>query len=252
MDLSSPYATQKPAGDLSGGNKRKLSLAIALTGDPEVLLLDEPSSGLDAAAKRVMWDTLRRVGAGAGRAILLTTHSMEETDVLASRAGILAKSMLATGDVAVLRARFGDRLHVHLIAQSAPHASAGEMARLRDDVIGLLPDAVVEDGAGSAGQMRFSIPAAGVPRARGSSAVSEGDEEEQAASASATGRLLLLLEDNKATLGVRDYSVAPTTLNDVFLAIVGEHQVKEEGEEDERARSAKKKGVNWRKIFLGL
>lgn len=70
-----PYQ-HRMAMELSGGNKRKLSLAIALMGNPSVLLLDEPSSGMDAASKRVMWKTLGSVA--AGRSIVLTTHSMEE------------------------------------------------------------------------------------------------------------------------------------------------------------------------------
>src|SRR5437762_2969599 len=78
---------------LSGGNKRKLSLGIALMGNPTVLLLDEPSSGMDAASKRNMWKTLATVV--PGRSILLTTHSMEEADALASRAGIMSGRMLA-------------------------------------------------------------------------------------------------------------------------------------------------------------
>lgn len=60
------------AGKLSGGNKRKLSLGIALIGNPDVLLLDEPSSGMDAASKRVMWRTLSSVS--SGRSLVLTTH----------------------------------------------------------------------------------------------------------------------------------------------------------------------------------
>lgn len=60
------------AAKLSGGNKRKLSLGIALIGNPTVLLLDEPSSGMDAASKRIMWKTLAAVT--PGRSLLLTTH----------------------------------------------------------------------------------------------------------------------------------------------------------------------------------
>lgn len=60
------------AAKLSGGNKRKLSLGIALMGNPSVLLLDEPSSGMDAASKRVMWRTLSSVS--SGRSLVLTTH----------------------------------------------------------------------------------------------------------------------------------------------------------------------------------
>lgn len=63
------------AAALSGGNRRKLSLAIALVGNPSVLLLDEPSSGMDVAAKRIMWRTL--AGVVGERSIVLTTHSME-------------------------------------------------------------------------------------------------------------------------------------------------------------------------------
>lgn len=83
------------AAKLSGGNKRKLSLAIALMGNPSVLLLDEPSSGMDVCAKRVMWRTLASVV--PGRSLVLTTHSMEEADALADRAGIMGKKMLALG-----------------------------------------------------------------------------------------------------------------------------------------------------------
>ncbi|KAL9582677.1 MAG: hypothetical protein Q9212_003161, partial [Teloschistes hypoglaucus] len=82
----------KPSHALSGGYKRKLSIAIALVGDPAVLLLDEPSSGLDARAKRELWAVLRAVK--ATRAVLLTTHSMEEADALGDRAGVMSGRML--------------------------------------------------------------------------------------------------------------------------------------------------------------
>ncbi|KAH7029560.1 uncharacterized protein B0I36DRAFT_245663 [Microdochium trichocladiopsis] len=246
------------ASHLSGGNRRKLSLGIALTGNPAVLLLDEPSSGLDAAAKRIMWNTLKAVS--PGRAILLTTHSMEEADTLAHRAGILARSMLAVGDVAHLQRRFGDSLHVHLVSRSAPHSGPEEMRRLRDRVLELLPGAEVEDKTYH-GQMRFSVPAASVmgttarrvpTNNNNNNDDRDGGEAEQSASTSAIGQLLLTLEDNSERLGIRHYSVAPTTLNDVFLAIVGEHQVKEEGYragDDDGGENGKK---NWRKILLGF
>lgn len=65
----------RPCGNYSGGNKRKLSLAIALVGDPKVLLLDEPSSGMDPEARRQMWDVIAAVS--ENRTVVLTTHSME-------------------------------------------------------------------------------------------------------------------------------------------------------------------------------
>lgn len=204
------------AHTLSGGNKRKLSLGIALTGNPPVILLDEPSSGLDAAAKRIMWRTLETIV--PGRSILLTTHSMEEADALANRAGIMARRMLALGSTEKLRHRFGDTLHVHLVSKTAPHSSAEEMEALRVWVLNNFSGATVEQETYH-GQMRFSMPSSAVPMLVGGSNTTE----------SARGRLLIMLEEQKEYLGVAHYSVSPTTLNEVFLNIVGKHDVQEEG-----------------------
>jgi ABC-type multidrug transport system ATPase subunit len=212
---------------LSGGNKRKLSLGIALMGNPTVVLLDEPSSGLDAAAKRIMWRTL--AAAVPGRSILLTTHSMEEADALAGRAGILAKRMLAMGTTDQLRRRFGDALHIHLVCCGAPRTSDEDVDKVRQWIRQVLPEAKVEDKTYH-GQMRFSIPARAVNRHLHSTdaekiqiAARDGNEN------SAIGRLVVLLEESKANLGIEHFSVSPTTLDQVFLAVVGKHGVKEEG-----------------------
>lgn len=206
------------AHTLSGGNKRKLSLGIALTGNPPVILLDEPSSGLDAAAKRIMWRTLETIV--PGRSILLTTHSMEEADALANRAGIMARRMLALGSTEHLRHRFGDTLHVHLVTKTAPHSPVSEMEALRVWVLNNFPGATVEQETYH-GQMRFSMPSSAVPMLGGSSHTSTSE--------SARGRLLIMLEEQKEYLGIAHHSVSPTTLNEVFLNIVGKHDVQEEG-----------------------
>ncbi|KAI1337066.1 hypothetical protein F5Y15DRAFT_170215 [Xylariaceae sp. FL0016] len=202
------------ASALSGGNKRKLSLGIALMGNPSVVLLDEPSSGLDAAAKRIMWRTLGAIV--PGRSILLTTHSMEEADALASRAGILAKRMLAMGTIENLRQRFGDAIHVHLVSRSAPHSTDEEMEGMRSWVLERFPGADVEAKTYH-GQMRFSIP--------GSAVTGEGERS----ASSAVGQLIVLLEEQRERLGIEHFSCTPTTLDQVFLTIVGRHNVQEEG-----------------------
>ncbi|KAI1768569.1 P-loop containing nucleoside triphosphate hydrolase protein [Hypoxylon sp. FL1150] len=213
---------------LSGGNKRKLSLGIALMGNPSVVLLDEPSSGLDAAAKRIMWRTLHSIV--PGRSILLTTHSMEEADALANRAGILAKRMLAMGTTDNLRQRFGDALHVHLVSKTAPHSSQEEMERVRAWVLETWPGAQVEQKTYH-GQMRFSVPASAIAGA----AVADGDEITSASSSSsAVGRLIVILEEHKEELGIEHFSCTPTTLDQVFLTIVGQHNVQEEGYNDKK------------------
>ncbi|POR34497.1 ABC transporter ced-7 [Tolypocladium paradoxum] len=211
------------AHTLSGGNKRKLSLAIALTGNPSVILLDEPSSGLDAAAKRIMWRTLETII--PGRSILLTTHSMEEADALANRAGIMARRMLALGSTDTLRHRFGDTLHVHLVSKTAPHSTTEEMDRVRTWVLHTFPGAEVEQDTFH-GQIRFAIPASAVAEHQRSSSSQKGASND---TGSAIGQLLTMLEENKNALGIAHHSISPTTLNQVFLRIVGQHEVVEEG-----------------------
>jgi len=82
---------------LSGGQLRRLDLALALVGDPELLFLDEPTTGFDPAARRQAWDTIRDLR-GLGKSILLTTHYMEEAQNLADRLAILRDGrIVATG-----------------------------------------------------------------------------------------------------------------------------------------------------------
>lgn len=188
------------ASKLSGGNKRKLSLGVALIGNPPVLLLDEPSSGMDAFAKRIMWRTL--AGVSHGRSIVLTTHSMEEADALASRAGFLNRRMLTVGRTDYLRELYGKAYHVHIVCKSAPHTSRGEMQSLIRWIQWNLPGSSVGDRAYQ-GQIKLSVP---VERNGKNASVSD---------------IFKLFEENKDNLGIESYSVASTTLEEVFLAIAG-------------------------------
>ncbi|KAF3359886.1 Nucleolar protein 56 [Verticillium dahliae VDG1] len=226
--------SDRQAHALSGGNKRKLSLGIALMGNPTVVLLDEPSSGLDAAAKRIMWKTL--AATVPGRSILLTTHSMEEAGALAGRAGILAKRMLALGTPENLRRRFGDALHVHLISKSAPHTSPEETERVRQWVESRFPGA--EFDKTYHGQMRFAVPASEAvamfgERHRDQQQISRSSEDVED---SAVGQLVVMLEEMKEELGIMHFSVTPTTLDQVFLTIVGNHNIQEEGYKQEEKK----------------
>ncbi|KAI8848838.1 hypothetical protein BC829DRAFT_417290 [Chytridium lagenaria] len=77
---------------LSGGEKRRLSIAIALVGEPTVVFLDEPTTGLDPEVRRLIWTIIQN--AREGKTIVLTTHSMEEAEALCQRVGIMAKGTL--------------------------------------------------------------------------------------------------------------------------------------------------------------
>jgi ATP-binding cassette subfamily A (ABC1) protein 3 len=86
IDLESHRNTM--AKSLSGGNKRKLSVALALVADSKLVLLDEPTSGMDLTARRRLWSMLKDYK--KGRIIILTTHNMDEADLLGDKIGIMS------------------------------------------------------------------------------------------------------------------------------------------------------------------
>ena len=80
---------------LSGGQKRRLDLGLALVGDPELIFLDEPTTGFDPSARRAAWETIRGLRS-LGKTILLTTHYLDEAAQLADRVAVLAKGEILT------------------------------------------------------------------------------------------------------------------------------------------------------------
>ncbi|XP_072953821.1 ABC transporter A family member 1 isoform X1 [Typha angustifolia] len=106
----------KPSYSLSGGNKRKLSVAIAMIGNPPIVILDEPSTGMDPIAKRFMWDVISRLSTRRGKtAIILTTHSMNEAQALCTRIGIMVGGRLrCIGSPQHLKTRFGNYLELEV------------------------------------------------------------------------------------------------------------------------------------------
>jgi lipooligosaccharide transport system ATP-binding protein len=89
------HKADEPIGNLSGGMKRRLTLARALVNDPDLIFLDEPTTGLDPQARHLMWQGLRRLIA-QGKTILLTTHFMEEAERLCDRLAILDHGRIIT------------------------------------------------------------------------------------------------------------------------------------------------------------
>ncbi|VDM04840.1 unnamed protein product, partial [Schistocephalus solidus] len=102
-----PHADKKVSA-YSGGNRRKLSTAVAILSNPRVLLLDEPTSGMDPGAKRYLWDVLKSL-LRDNCSIVLTSHSMEECEALCNRVGIMVAGQFhCFGTVPRLKERFGE------------------------------------------------------------------------------------------------------------------------------------------------
>jgi ABC-2 type transport system ATP-binding protein len=96
-------------GKLSGGQQRRVQFALAIAGRPEILFLDEPTTGLDIDARATLWKTIRALVA-EGCAIVLTTHYLEEAEALADRVAVLAKGrIVAEGSIAQIRGRVSQR-----------------------------------------------------------------------------------------------------------------------------------------------
>lgn len=144
------------AGTLSGGQKRKLSLAMAFVGDPSLVFLDEPSSGMDSGARKQIWDVIGR--RREGRVIILTTHYMDEAEALGDRIGVLkAGKMKCCGSAEFLKKAFGCGygLRVNLDLE-------GELLERRENVGKFLKNTLAPYPVTSldqrGGEMRFLVP----------------------------------------------------------------------------------------------
>mmetsp|Transcript_26723 Transcript_26723/g.4761 ORF Transcript_26723/g.4761 Transcript_26723/m.4761 type:complete len:119 (+) Transcript_26723:479-835(+) len=95
------------AGSLSGGNKRKLSVAMACIGNPPVVFLDEPSAGMDPEARKNMWGVINDIKAKR-TSVILTTHSMDEAEALCDKIAIMvAGRMVCLGSSTHIKHKFG-------------------------------------------------------------------------------------------------------------------------------------------------
>ena len=188
-------ALRRPISTYSGGMRRRLDLAAALMHNPEVLFLDEPTTGLDPASRLRVWDEVRRLNAELGMTIFLTTQYLEEADELAGRVGIISGGRLvAEGTPAELKRTVGHDLIVVRVDGDAAAASAC--------VTGI--DGVDEVDA-------------------------SGNELVVAASngAAAIGPLAVALD--AGGIAVRDVTLRTPTLDDVFLELTGTRIRREEG-----------------------
>ncbi|MGH3406957.1 MAG: ATP-binding cassette domain-containing protein, partial [Streptosporangiaceae bacterium] len=130
-------AAKRAVKTYSGGMRRRLDLAASLLGDPDVLFLDEPTTGLDPRARNQVWETIRRVVAD-GATVLLTTQYLDEADELADQIVVIDHGLVvADGTPAELKARTGGQT---LVVRAADRAHAEPVAAVVAEITGVRPD----------------------------------------------------------------------------------------------------------------
>lgn len=193
QDVGLQKAAKKLARELSGGMQRRLSLAIALVGNPKIVFLDEPTTGLDPETKRNIWaliDSLK-----AGRCIILTTHSMEEADALCGRIGIMSHGLMrCLGTGIHLKNKYGNGYKIDVRCQ------VGFKKRAQAFVMSLCPTAVVESSFGET--ITFQVAKKDVKLSKVFQALLSRPQE----------------------MGIVDYGVRQTSLEEVFLKIARESE----------------------------
>jgi len=125
LELNLSDHRTKPAGTLSGGNKRKLSVAMATLGNPPIILLDEPSAGMDPEARRFMWTVVERISQRDKKsAVILTTHSMEEAEALSTKMGIMVRGGIfkCFGSSQHIKNKFGTGYEVEIKIRKPTYA----------------------------------------------------------------------------------------------------------------------------------
>jgi oleandomycin transport system ATP-binding protein len=136
-------AAGRAAKTYSGGMRRRLDLAAGLIGEPQVLFLDEPTTGLDPRARSQVWDTIRDIIAG-GATVLLTTQYLEEADELADQIAVIDHGLVvAEGTPGELKARTGGQT---LMVRAVDQARTSELATIVAQVTGATPEVVSDIG----------------------------------------------------------------------------------------------------------
>jgi ABC-2 type transport system ATP-binding protein len=175
--------------DLSGGQKQRLALACALVGDPDLLFLDEPTTGLDPQARRQLWDLIEEFKK-AGRTILLTTHYMDEAERLCDQLAIMHHGkVIARGTPAELIASIGAD---HLVEFSTSDGLRVDLTALRQ--VGSVRDVRAENGSIriQTTELHRAVPA-------------------------------LLEELRRQGIPLSELSTHSATLEDVFVSLTGRH-----------------------------
>jgi len=190
----------KRVHQLSAGQKRRVSLAIALLGSPAVIFLDEPTTGLDPESRRVIWQVIEN--SKPGRAMVLTTHAMEEADALCTRIGILANGALrALGTNVHLKNKFGDGYKVDISFMPSKEPQLHAFVRH------VLPTAELDVSRTWTGNRTYKVRREDVSLAR----------------------LFHRMDNRPESAGIIHWGVRQTSLEEVFLIITSDYELQVDG-----------------------
>jgi ATP-binding cassette subfamily A (ABC1) protein 3 len=213
-----------PCGSYSGGMKRRLSVGIAMIGDPPVVLLDEPTSGVDPVSRRQFWDVISAAQA-LGQSVILTSHSMDEIEVLCSRLGIMVNGRFqCLGSVEYLRNKFAHGYTLVLrLKHHHPHNSP-VANHLKNEILSRFTPCEIQDEHQNI--MQFQLNDSDIPW----DVIFQNMEElkkvpiptvaEIIAECKRRNSLRLVMSENQPTYGslIEDYTVSLTSLEEVFLS----------------------------------
>lgn len=218
-------AAGRPVGGYSGGMRRRLDIGASLVVTPDLLFLDEPTTGLDPRSRNQVWELVRHVAA-AGTTVLLTTQYLEEADQLAERIAVIDNGrIVAEGTSAQLKSRVGSgTLHLRLLdGEQRPKARdilAGSLEgtiRLAADPLALSVSLATRPdprGRQDAQDPQDTAGAPGVNEAPGAQSTDGARDMGRL-----VGRAMTRLAD--AGVGVADLSLGRPSLNEAFLALTG-------------------------------
>uniref|UniRef100_A0A3Q2Z6G7 P-type phospholipid transporter n=1 Tax=Hippocampus comes TaxID=109280 RepID=A0A3Q2Z6G7_HIPCM len=186
----SEYAGQS-AGTYSGGNRRKLSTAIAMIGCPALVLLDEPTTGMDPLSRRFLWSSIVSVIRDR-RAVVLTSHSMEECEALCTRLAIMVNgSFKCLGTIQQLKYKFGDGYVVTMKIRAPKGGGAPDLNPAEAFMESTFPGCIQREKHYNTLQYKIA--------------------------SSSLARIFQMVLANKDKLNIEDYSVSQTTLDQVFV-----------------------------------
>jgi ATP-binding cassette, subfamily A (ABC1), member 3 len=192
--------------ELSGGQKRKLSVAIALLGDPKLVILDEPTSGMDPYSRRSTWDMLRT--AREGRTILLTTHFLDEADLLGDRIAIMAHGdVKCCGSPLFLKSKLGAGYEMTIVKRQVTTDSdlGCDAEAIVASIHKHVPDAKIASSIGA--EMRVNLPLSASKHFPGLFDEFDADMKKP---------------DKAQTFGITTYGVSVTSIEAVFLAVASD------------------------------